>query len=339
MKRVLQLAEKGKGMVAPNPLVGCVIVKNNTIISEGYHEIFGKEHAEVNAINKLAENFDFTDCTLYVNLEPCSHFGKTPPCSDLIIKKKFKTVVIANKDVNPLVSGKGIQKLIDHKIEVIEGVLAKEALKLNKRFFTFFKNNRPYIILKWAETKDGFIFKTPLPINKNENWITCEESKKLVHKWRAEEQAIMVGTNTVLNDNPQLTTRLVVGKNPIRIIIDKTLKISSNAEIFKNNAEVIVFNNIKNDQLNHVQFVKIKPDEFTITNLFKKLAELKIQSVIIEGGTKLLQSVIDINLWDEARIFVGEKQFGSGIKAPIFEFDKSTFTTIGTDRLYLIEHD
>jgi len=339
MKRVLQLAEKGLGKVAPNPMVGCVIVKNNSIIAEGFHQEYGKAHAEVNAINKLPIDFDFSECTLYVNLEPCAHFGKTPPCSDLIIKKKFKTVVVANKDINPLVSGKGIQKLIANKIEVIENVLENEATELNKRFFTFFKKNRPYIILKWAQTTDGFISRNPIPTNKNENWITCDESKKLVHQWRAEEQGIMVGKNTVLIDNPNLTTRLVNGKNPTRIIIDRKLSISLNANIFVNDAEVIVANELKNEKINHIHFIKLNPVDFTISNIFKKLAEENIQSLILEGGAQLLQSVIDSNQWDEARIFIGNKEFVSGIKAPKIDFDQSTFTNSGTDRLYLIKNE
>lgn len=339
MNRVLQLAENGLGKVAPNPMVGCVIVKDNVIISEGFHEEYGKAHAEVNAINKLPEDFDFTSCSLYVNLEPCSHFGKTPPCSDLIVTKKFKTVIIANLDTNPLVSGKGIQKLRANGIEVITGVLENKAQFLNKRFFTYFNKKRPYIILKWAETKDGFISKFPIPTDKNENWITCSESKQLVHQWRSEEQAIMVGTTTVLFDNPQLTTRFVKGKNPTRIIIDKRLKIAATAKVFDQNSDVIVFNEIKNEHYNNIRFIKINNNEFEINTILKNLTELNIQSVIIEGGAKLLQSFINSNNWDEARIFVGNKLFNSGIIAPNFKFAKKDFIQIGTDQLFIIKND
>jgi diaminohydroxyphosphoribosylaminopyrimidine deaminase/5-amino-6-(5-phosphoribosylamino)uracil reductase len=336
MHRALQLAEQGIGRVSPNPLVGCVIVKNDVIIAEGYHQLYGQAHAEVNAINQLPDDFDFSECTLFVNLEPCSHFGKTPPCCDLIIQKKFKRVVIANTDNNPLVAGNGIKKIKENNIEVVLGVLEKEATKLNKRFFTFHTKHRPYIILKWAETKDGYISKFPIPTNSKDNWISCDESKKIVHQWRSEEQAIMVGTNTVLNDNPQLTTRLVNGKNPTRIIIDKALKIPLASNVFENNADVIIFNLIKDELSNHVRYIKLNENNFTIEEIFKKLADLKILSILVEGGTTLLQSIIDANLWDEARVFVGNKSFENGIKAPQLNKSKSTTTFVGSDSLSII---
>lgn len=339
MQRAIELAKLGMGTVAPNPMVGCVIVKNDTIISEGYHREFGSAHAEVNAINNLPSDFNFEDCTLYVNLEPCSHFGKTPPCSNLILEKKIKKVVVANLDCNPIVSGKGIQRLRENNIEVITGMLEKEAQELNKRFFCFHEKKRPYIILKWAESADGFISKIPVPENKNENWITCEESKKLVHQWRSEEQAILVGRNTVLTDDPQLTTRLVKGKNPARIILDGNLSIPSSAHVYENNADVIVINNLKDETLTNIRFIKLDLIENNLIAMFHKLSELNYLSVIVEGGAVLLNSLIEKNLWDEARIFVGNKNFHSGLVAPKMNKSNARAETIGTDLLYILKNE
>ena len=339
MHRAIELAQLGMGSVAPNPMVGCVIVKNDTIISEGYHRQFGSAHAEVNAINNLPADFNFEECTLYVNLEPCSHFGKTPPCSNLIIQKKIKKVVVANLDCNPIVSGKGIQRLRENNIEIITGILEKEARDLNKRFFCFHEKKRPYIILKWAESADGFISKTPVPENKNENWITCDESKKLVHQWRSEEQAILVGRNTVLTDDPQLTTRLVKGKNPARIILDSNLSIPSSAHVYENNADVIVFNKVKDETLKNIRFIKWDLIENNLIAMFHKLSELNYLSVIVEGGAVLLNSLIEKNLWDEARIFVGNKNFYSGLVAPKMNKSNARAETIGTDLLYILKNE
>lgn len=337
MKLALQLAEKSRGKVAPNPMVGCVIVKNDEVLAEGYHQQYGGPHAEVNAINSLPSDFDFTNCVLYVNLEPCSHYGKTPPCSDLIIAKKFKRVVIGNLDTNLLVAGKGIQKLKDAGIEVSSGVINSEARELNKRFFWFHEKQQPYIILKWAETKDGFISREPLPTNKEDNWITCVESKKLVHQWRSEEQAIMVGTNTVIVDNPELTTRLVEGNNPVRIIIDKDLKLPRTSKVFSTVGQVIVVTDKNIEDENNITYCKINFDKNFAISLLNALVELSIQSIIIEGGSKLLTSFIKVGLWNEARIFVGPKEFKNGIKAPVFNKANVEELTIGTDKLYIIK--
>jgi len=336
MKFALQLAEKGRGNVAPNPMVGCVIVKDDKMIAEGYHQQYGGPHAEVNTINSLPSNFDFTDCTLYVNLEPCSHYGKTPPCSDLIISKKFKRVVVANLDTNPLVAGKGIQKIKDAGIEVSSCVINSEARELNKRFFWFHEKKQPYVILKWAETKDGFISREPLPLKKEDNWITSAESKKLVHQWRAQEQAIMVGTNTVIVDDPELTTRLVDGNSPVRIIIDRELKLTRSSKVFSSKGKVIVVTN--KDVVNeaNITYCKIDFEKDFITSLLNKLFELSIQSVIIEGGSKLLNSFVKAGAWNEVRIFVGEKEFEKGIKAPDFDKSSAEITMVGTDKLYIV---
>jgi len=330
-----ELASKGLGLTAPNPMVGCVIVSDGKIISEGYHEKYGEAHAEVNAICR--SDHDFSKSTLYVNLEPCSHFGKTPPCADLIISRKFQKVVIGCTDPNPLVARKGILKLKGAGIEVISGVLQKECEELNKRFFTFHRKKRPYIILKWAQTSDGFISKNPLPENKSENWISGEESKKIVHQWRSEEQAIMVGTTTVLNDDPELTTRSVKGKNPLRIIIDKDLKLDPSFKVFNGVAETLVFTNEERSTSNKIRFIKIDFTQNIIPQIFHQLYELNIQSVLVEGGTHLIQSIIDLNVWDEVRLFINpDKKFGNGIKAPYLNSSgRDEPVHIGKDLLFV----
>lgn len=339
MQRCFELALKGLGRVAPNPLVGCVIVKDEKLIAEGYHEEYGQAHAEVNAIHSLDENFDFKDCTLYVNLEPCSHHGKTPPCSDLIVRKNFKKVVVCNVDTNPLVGGKGIAKLKKAGIEVLTGILEKEGRELNKRFFTFHEKKRPYIILKWAETKDGFISRWPLPQNKAENWITGEESKTLSHLWRAQEQAIMVGTNTVLNDDPLLTVRLAEGKNPLRIVLDRQLRLPENSNVFDSSAPTLVFTDNDKSAERNINYIRLSSEKELIGNILDEAYKLNISSILIEGGTQLLNTFIKGNSWDEARIFVNPgKDFVQGIKAP--EFDKHSVTPerSGNDLLFIIKN-
>ena len=339
----LELALKGLGKVAPNPMVGCVITKftdgKEVIIAQGFHKRFGEAHAEVNAINSLASDYDFSDCTLYVNLEPCSHQGKTPPCSDLIITKKFKKVVIGNFDTNPVVAGRGIEKLRKAGIQVETGVLEKEGRELNKRFFTFHEKKRPYIILKWAQTNNGFISKIPIPENKNENWITCEESKKTVHEWRSQEQAIMIGTKTAINDNPELTVRLVEGKNPIRVVIDKDLKLEQNLKIFNSASETIVFTGLRKGPQNNIRYFNIDFSKDILKQISDILYSLNISSLIVEGGTTLLQSFINENLWDEVRIFVNpDKNFENGVKAPGFDLNNSYPKKSGTDDLFIIKN-
>jgi diaminohydroxyphosphoribosylaminopyrimidine deaminase / 5-amino-6-(5-phosphoribosylamino)uracil reductase len=338
MKRCFELALKGLGYVAPNPLVGCVIVKDEKIIAEGYHAEYGKAHAEVNAIHSLPENFDLSDCTLYVNIEPCSHHGKTPPCSDLILKKNFKKVVISNIDTNPLVGGKGIERLKKAGIEVETGILEKEGRELNKRFFTFHEKKRPYIILKWAETNDGFISRLPLPENKSENWITGEESKRLSHQWRAQEQAIMVGSNTVLNDDPQLTVRLAEGKNPLRIVLDRQLRVPDDFNIFDNSAPTLVFTKNDKPSQKNVNYVKLS-DGDPVQSILEETYELNISSIIIEGGSQLLNGFIKNKSWDEARIFVNpNKNFVKGIQAPAFDKKNTSPEKTGGDLLYTIKN-
>lgn len=335
MLRCIELAKKGMGLVAPNPLVGCVIVHNEIIISEGFHSKYGSEHAEPNAINKV-DNYILKDCTVYVNLEPCSHFGKTPPCADLIISKGIKKVVVGNLDVNPLVAGKGIKKLQEAGIEVVHGVLKEQCKVLNKRFFTFHEKKRPYVILKWAQTNNNFISKMPLPPNVADNWITGEESKTLVHQWRTEEQAILVGHNTVVADNPQLTARLYEGNNPVRIIIDRTLDLNLNYKVFDAKAKTIIFNSVKNNVKENLHWIKIDFTNF-IDELLQQLYKLNINSVIVEGGSRTLEHFINTEMWDEARIFINPNlNFEKGIDAPFLDFKTNSFQTIGKDKLYIL---
>ncbi len=304
INRCLQIAKNGLGSTQPNPMVGSVIVHNNQIIGEGFTSKYGSHHAEVNAIASVKDKTLLNQSTIYVTLEPCAHYGKTPPCSDLIIQHKIPNVVIGCIDDYKEVAGKGIKKLKEAGIHVTVGVLANACKLHHKRFFTFHNRKRPYIILKWAQTANGFI----APETKTENkpvWITNKTSRQLVHKWRAEEQAILVGTNTVLQDNPSLTTRDWTGSNPTRIVIDKTDKLSKYHSVFNNDANTIIINE------SVVDFSKNLASQIC-TMLYKN----NITSVIIEGGLKTLQTFIDEQLWDEARVFIGNTTFNNGTKAP-----------------------
>ena len=304
IRRCLEIAKYGLGITRPNPMVGSIIVHNNKIIGEGYTSNYGGNHAEVNAINTVTNKALLKEATLYVTLEPCSHFGKTPPCSDLIIKHQIPNVVVGCIDDNEKVAGQGIASLQKNGINVIVGVLEDACKQHHKRFFTFHNKKRPYIILKWAETTDGFI----APKTKNEQkpvWITNKSSRQLVHKWRAEEQAILVGTNTIIQDNPSLTVRDWIGQNPIRVVIDKNEKLSKDYFVFNDEVETIVISNNNIDFHNNVA-----------KQICDVLFDKNINSIIIEGGSKTLQTFIDENLWDEARIFTGDVFFNDGVKAP-----------------------
>ncbi len=332
MMRCIELAKNGLGTTYPNPLVGSVIVHNNSIVGEGWHQKAGEPHAEVNAIANVKDTSLLKDATIYVNLEPCSHFGKTPPCSDLIIEKGIKKVVIGCSDPNPKVAGKGIQKLKDAGCEVIVNVCQKEAEALNKRFFTFQIKKRPFIILKWAQTQNGFI----APKEKKEQkpvWITNEFSRQLAHKMRAEEQAILVGTNTVLDDNPSLTTRDWKGNSPIRITLDRTLKIPENASIFDSNVKTIVLTETEKENDELLLYERIHFSENIAKQICDVLYRHSIQSVIVEGGAKTLQTFIDVNLWDEAFVFEGNSTFTEGVKAPLFEGKLLSEKKIKNDQL------
>lgn len=333
MTTCLQLAKQGVREVSPNPMVGCVIIKDGEIIAQGFHEYYGDPHAEVNAINNIQDQSLLKGSTLYVNLEPCSHHGKTPPCVDLIIKHKITKVVIGCIDTFHMVSGNGIERLKKAGIEVEVGVLNEKSKELNKRFFTFHGKKRPFIILKWAETKDGFMDvdrTAPIDID---NWITLIDAKVLVHHWRAEEQAIMVGTNTALNDNPKLTVREVDGTNPVRIVLDMSLRLPDNIHLFDKTVPTLVFNSQKNEKTKNLELIKIDKNKEVITQILDILYQREVQSIIIEGGAQLLNTFINKNLWDEARVFTAEKEFQKGLKAPKMESIPKFTLQIETDVL------
>ena len=324
IEKCITLARKGILNVSPNPMVGCIIVYNDEIIGEGYHQEYGKSHAEVNAIKAVKDKSLLSKSTLYVNLEPCCHHGKTPPCTDLIIRHNFLKVVIGCIDPYSEVSGKGIKKLEENSIEVVHGVLEEKCNDLNRRFFYFHKYKRPYIILKWAKSKDNYI----APINQEKPfWMTSKESKKLVHNWRAEEDAILVGRKTVTADNPSLTVRMCEGKNPIRLVIDKSLSLKSNYNIFDDHAETLVFNNIKSDTVINTIYLKIDFNNL-IEEILNELYKRNILSLIVEGGARTINSFIENNLYDEIRLFTTEKVLENGILSPQIPNIKMTKTTI-----------
>ena len=340
INRCIELAKNGLGTTYPNPLVGSVIVYDNKIIGEGWHKKAGEPHAEVNAINSVIDKSLLSKATIYVSLEPCSHFGKTPPCADLIIAHKIPNVVIGTIDPFAKVAGNGIKKLKEAGAKVTVGVLEHECYELNKRFFTFHNKKRPYIILKWAETWDGFI----APTEKNTQkpvWITNKYSRQFVHKWRAEEQAILVGTQTVLDDNPSLTTRDFSGNNPIRVILDKSGKIGTQFQVKDNNVKTIFLTeNEKFSTTENTSYELCSFDKNLIEHILKILVKYQIQSVIIEGGRKTLQSFIDQNLWDEARVFKGPSLFKKGLKAPNLKGKIIKTETILNDKLIILKpHD
>ncbi|MBS1489825.1 MAG: bifunctional diaminohydroxyphosphoribosylaminopyrimidine deaminase/5-amino-6-(5-phosphoribosylamino)uracil reductase RibD [Bacteroidetes bacterium] len=311
MQRALELARLGIGDVSPNPRVGCVVVYDHKIIGEGWHKKWGEAHAEVNALASVKDKALLKESTVYVNLEPCSHTGKTPPCADLLIQHQVKKVVIANVDTNPLVAGNGIKKLAEAGIEITSGVMEKEGRELNKRFFTFLEKQRPYIILKWAQTADGFIAQK----NFESKWISNDLSRVLVHRWRAEEEAVLVGTKTASHDNPGLTVRHWSGRNPVRIVIDRFLRLSPHLQLFDQTSKTICYNVLKHEEHPNLIFVRLDEANF-IGQLVKDLARQKIQSVIVEGGAQTLQGFLDTGFWDEARIFTSPRTFGTGIAAP-----------------------
>ena len=340
MQRCIDLAKNGLGTTYPNPLVGSVIVCKDRIIGEGWHKKSGEPHAEVNAINSVKDQSLLSEATIYVNLEPCSHFGKTPPCADLIIKHKIPNVVIGTVDPNCMVSGNGIKKLIEAGVNVTVGILEKECDALNKRFFTFHKKQRPYVILKWAESADGFI----APVSKSEQkpvWLTNIYSRQLVHKWRSEEHGILVGTQTAVDDNPKLDVRDWTGNNPVRIVLDKTGRISKNSHLFDNQSKTIVISEKKfpQDQENII-FEVIDFSRNVPNQVLEVLTRHKILSVIIEGGTRTLQAFIDDDLWDEARVFKGIISLGNGISAPMLKAAFQEKLVIGNDELLIFQnHD
>lgn len=332
MRRALELAEWGRGYVSPNPMVGCVIVHNDQIIGEGWHKAYGGPHAEVNAVNSVLRTELLPEATVYVTLEPCAHWGKTPPCANLLVEKKVKKVVIAATDSNPLVGGKGIEILKNAGIEVESGVLEKEARWQNRRFFTQIEKQRPYVILKWAQTQDGFVARE----NFDSKWISNSSSRQLVHKWRTEEDAILVGKNTAYYDNPRLDARDWKGKNPVRIVLDSNLELPSNLNLFDQSIPTLIFNTIKSESKHHLEWVKLA--EINPERILKELFDRKIQSLIIEGGSQVLHQFIHSELWDEARVFKSKSKFEAGISAPSLNKKPSESISIDTDQLDIYYH-
>ncbi len=339
MNRCLQLAKKGLGHVAPNPMVGSVVVYNGKIIGEGYHQQYGGWHAEVNAINSVRDKSILPQTTIYVNLEPCAHHGKTPPCASLIASHKIKRVVIGSIDPFAKVAGKGIEILKNAGCEVSVGVLEKEVLELNRRFMTFHLKKRPYIILKWAETLDGYMDKLRTKDTPREPfWITNKFARRIVHKWRAEENAIMVGSNTALKDNPMLNVRNWHGKSPLRIVLDRNLKLPRDLSLFDQSIETIVFSEKEQADLPNLKFVRVSREQKILDSLMQYLFEHNQQSLIVEGGAQLLTSFLEADLWDEARIFVGNKLFGRGVSAPKMFHLPVADEWIGDSRLLYYRH-
>jgi diaminohydroxyphosphoribosylaminopyrimidine deaminase/5-amino-6-(5-phosphoribosylamino)uracil reductase len=336
IRRCLELAEIAIGNVSPNPMVGCVIVVDGKIIGEGYHQKFGEAHAEPNAIKAVFEKYGdeaenlLKAATAYVNLEPCAHFGKTPPCADLFVKHQIKKVVIGNRDTFTGVNGKGIEKLENAGIDVVHGVLDDECREFNRRFFTRIEKQRPFIILKWAQTANGY-FATK---DGQQKWISSGLAKRLAHKWRTEEDAILIGKQTVIIDNPQLTSREWPGKNPVRLVIDKHLQVPLTNNVFNKDVKTIIFNEVKTDVIDNIHYIQMEDMQFYLAQKIAfQLYLMDIQSVIIEGGANILNQFLNADLWDEARIFTSSDSWDHGIAAPIFNSKLQEETKIGTDKL------
>jgi diaminohydroxyphosphoribosylaminopyrimidine deaminase/5-amino-6-(5-phosphoribosylamino)uracil reductase len=344
MSRCLELALNGMGNVAPNPMVGSIVVHNNRIIAEGYHTEYGKDHAERVAINAVKDKDVLKESTLYISLEPCSHFGKTPPCTDLILESGIKKVVVATRDPNPKVQGRGVEVLKNAGVDVIEGILEKESRELNRRFFVYHIRKRPYVILKWAQTLDGYIDAIRNPTDPIAPiWVTNDLARTLVHRWRSEEQAILIGTNTVAKDNPRLDVRDWSGRSPIRVILDRKLRLPAESNVYDGSLPTIVFigNNssaaaqrksflsIPNIELLTIDFAKGVEDQ-----VLNELYERGVLSVIVEGGAMLINSFVKKHFWDEARVFVGNKFFGDGVKAPELSGELWSYDQVGDSKLF-----
>lgn len=333
MQRALELAKNGHGFVSPNPMVGCVLVVNDKIIGEGWHQKYGGPHAEVNAVESVENKAKLNEATAYVTLEPCSHFGKTPPCADLLIQNNIRKVVVANIDPNPEVAGKGLEKLRAAGIEVLTGICEEEGRELNRRFFTFMESKRPYIILKWAQTADGFIARKDF----DSKWISNSTSRKLVHKWRSEEDAILVGFNTALYDNPQLNVRDWSGNDPLRVVIDPQAELPKTHHLFDNRHSTICYNLKQSKRKEHTEWAIVSKENM-LDDIMEDLYSRKIQSIIIEGGTATINKFISLNLWDEARVFSSQEVFREGINAPVILGKENYSSKVLSDRLTIYKN-
>jgi len=337
ISRCLQLAKKGLGFTRPNPMVGCVIVYMDRIIGEGFTSPYGGSHAEVNAIAQVKNKEQLKEATLYVSLEPCNHTGKTPPCTNLIKKYALKKVVVGCVDPFDAVDGKGIASLRAAGIDVEVGVLEKECIAMNKRFFTFHREKRPFIVLKWAQTIDGYFDKDRSQPQQGPNWISNEYAQQMVHKLRAAEQAVLVGTTTAINDNPSLTVRSWHGQHPVKVLIDRSLRVPKQSKLFATEGEVIVFTEKEKEARKGVRYVQLDFSQPIAAQICSHLYDLMIQSVLIEGGAKTLQSFLDAELWDEAYVFTGAVHFGAGLKAPAIHGQLITTTRVGDNELDYIQ--
>lgn len=338
--RCLQLAENGRGTTYPNPMVGAVVVHNDVIIGEGWHRKAGTPHAEVHAINSVKNKALLSESTIYVSLEPCSHFGKTPPCADLIVSSGIPRAVIATTDPHSRVAGKGIAKLKAAGVEVELGVLRSEADALNVRFNKAHLHKRPYVILKYAQSSDGFLDRERQAEGIKEaqpNWISNRWSKQRVHQWRAEEQAIMVGSNTVLIDNPDLGTRLWSGSSPLRVVLDRQARITDKYKVKNGRIPTLFFTSQSMTEKENLEYFELNGQEEPIPQILDELGRRGIQSLFVEGGLGLLNAFIGGGYWDEARVLTGQRKFGGGLKAPNLEVAASTRETIAGDVLEIFK--
>ena len=335
MLQCLDMAALGRRAVAPNPMVGAVIVRDGDIIGKGYHHEHGGDHAEVEALNSVSDPSLIKGSTIYVNLEPCVHHGNTPPCCDRIIESGISRVVVASTDPNELVNGRGVEKLRAAGVEVMTGVLEEEELNLNMRFRTFHQEQRPYIILKWARSADGFIDIDRKAGQRGQYRITGEESARLVHQWRAEEGAILIGTNTALNDDPSLTVRLVEGRNPLRCVIDLENRLPEDLKLFTDGIPTVLYTRKIRDLGPVVRCALVHSRENVVEAILRDLFDNSILSLIVEGGRELLTSFLDKGLWDEARVLVSERELGSGLREPSFDLKKCIESKAGKDRVLI----
>lgn len=341
IKRAIELACMGMGAVSPNPMVGAVLVCDGLIVGEGYHQKYGEAHAEVNAIRSVFTNYPNAEdllkkSVLYVTLEPCAHVGKTPPCADLIIQHQIPKVVVGCRDPSTHVDGKGIEKLKNAGVVVIQDILRSECWELNKRFFTRVQKQRPYIILKWAQTADGFF----APTNGSQKWISSAYAKQLVHQWRSEEDAILVGKRTALIDNPKLNVRAWKGRNPTRMVIDRNLELPTHLYLFDQSEETIIFNSITTKIDEKIKYIQLENFDILLPQLIAyQLYLMDIQSIIVEGGAQILKLFIHANLWDEARVFISPHRWGEGMKAPTLQNRANETFQVGEDRLEIVYND
>jgi len=333
MQRCLELAQLGHGRVAPNPMVGCVIVHQGRIIGEGYHQQYGEAHAEVNAVNVVEDKGLLPSSTMYVSLEPCTHHGKTPPCADLIVKHGILEVFIATSDPFAQVAGRGIDRLQNAGVTVHVGLLGQEAQEQNRRFFTFHQKKRPYIILKWAETQDGFVDRIRTSSDQSPLAVTCDAANVLSHMWRAQEAGIMVGTGTALLDDPSLTVRHAAGRNPLRIVLDRNLRLPSSSKLLNNEADTLILNEQKSEVHESNKWLKVN-ELNDLSEVMHEFWEAEVQSILVEGGPELQRRLIESNLWDEARRYVSSERIGEGVPAAVLALNPDRSERIGRDLLH-----